>query len=124
MFFGAPVLVVVGIILLVNSFRPFKMRIDERGILLDTPPTRCGSRWAGSTSRKSRSRNCPSRRGGGHRDLPGGVAAGRRELRCAADRMIQRNGWTGYRLIDVDDVREGKEKLTAALAQYAAPIFR
>lgn len=38
--------------------------------------------------------------------------------------MIQRNGWTGYRLIDVDDVREGKEKLTAALAQYAAPIFR
>lgn len=37
---------------------------------------------------------------------------------------FQNDGWTGYRLIDVDDIPESEDQLTQALRQHAAPVLR
>ncbi|MDA3624545.1 hypothetical protein [Saccharopolyspora oryzae] len=125
LFFGAPVLVVVGIILLINSFRPFTMRIDERGILLEHPADKVRIALGWQYIARVAVQELPKPKGekGTATYLvvwpQGGANPG-----VPQDRMFQHDGWTGYRLIDVDDIREDKEKLTAALAHYAAPIFR
>ncbi|WP_268952518.1 hypothetical protein [Saccharopolyspora terrae] len=34
------------------------------------------------------------------------------------------DGWTGYRLIALDDIRESSEQVTQALQHCAAPVLR
>ncbi|KAA5831215.1 hypothetical protein F1721_20950 [Saccharopolyspora hirsuta] len=125
LFLASPVLVVFGIVLLVNSFRPFAMRIDERGILLkhSAKKVRVALGWQYIAHVSVEELPKPKGEKGTATYLTvwphGGANPG-----VPQDWVIQRNGWVGYRLIDVEDIREDKEQLSAALSRYAAPIFR
>ncbi|WP_190822451.1 hypothetical protein [Saccharopolyspora pogona] len=121
LFFLAPVVVVLGVIALINSLRPLKMRIDERGILLQHKATKVALGWQYIANVTVEELPKPKGEKGTATYLTvwphGGANPG-----VPQDRMIQRNGWTGYRLIDISDLREDKGRLEAALGRYVAPL--
>lgn len=117
------VLVVGGLVAFVGALRPLKMRIDERGILLQHKATKVALAWQYIANVTVEELPKPKGESGTATYLTvwthGGVNPG-----VPQERMIERNGWVGYRLIDISDLREDKEKLGAALTHYAAPLFR
>ncbi|WP_258348012.1 hypothetical protein [Saccharopolyspora gregorii] len=124
-FFAAPVGVVAGVVMLINGLRPMTMRIDERGILIQHPArkVRVALGWqnvAGvslSTLRKPKDERSTATyltvwpRDGHNPGVP-------------AAWVVQQNGWTGYRLVDVGDVRETEDQFGQALGRYAGPAYR
>ncbi|RRO16021.1 hypothetical protein EIL87_13155 [Saccharopolyspora rhizosphaerae] len=124
-FFLAPVAAVGGVVVLVKSLRAMQVRIDERGILVDHPARRVkvALGWqnvAGATVRQLSKPGEPRRSATWlvvwtHGGLNPGVPH---------DWGFQHDGSTGYRLLDVDDVRESADQLTEAMRRYAAPVLR
>lgn len=124
-FFASPVLVVSGLVMLVNNLRPFTMRIDERGVLLEHPARKVrvalGWQHIAQVSITKLPKPKKSDRGAAvylavwpHDGANPGVPK---------DWAFQRDGRVGYRLIDVNDVHGGEEQLRTALSRYGAPVF-
>ncbi|TDC89650.1 hypothetical protein E1161_21030 [Saccharopolyspora aridisoli] len=124
-FFAAPIGVVAGLVMLIKSLRPMTVRIDERGILIEhkVKKVRVALGWqhvaAVSVTRLRKPKDDRSTatyltvwpQGGYNPGVP-------------QEWMVQQDGWTGYRLLDVDDIRESEDVLAQVLTRYGAPVLR
>ncbi|MEB3367085.1 hypothetical protein [Saccharopolyspora mangrovi] len=125
LFFLAPIGALAGVVMLINSLRPLKMRIDERGIMIHQPARRVqvalGWQHVAAVSVTELRKPKDARNTATYLAVwtHGGLNPG-----VPPEWVFQNDGWTGYRLIDVDDVRESSDQLTQALRQYAAPVLR
>lgn len=122
----APVAVVIGLVKLIRSLlRSLTMRIDERGILIHHSAHRVkvelGWQYVAAVSVTQLPTPKDPRSTATYLAVwtHGGVNPG-----VPPEWAFQNDGWTGYRLIALDDIRESSEQVTQALQHYAAPVLR
>ncbi|GAA4618918.1 hypothetical protein [Saccharopolyspora hordei] len=121
----SPVLLVMGIATLIGSLRPFTLRVDGRGILLEHPARRVRVELAWQQIEQVSVEKLPRPRGerGAATYLTVWLRGGENPG-VPQKRAIRRDGRVGYRLLDVNDVRESADELRTTLSHYGASVFR
>jgi hypothetical protein len=112
---GAVICVLAGIVFIVSSFRAYALRIDDSGVTWTNGPKTVTFAWA-DVSRAAIEQKPNSSK----KDKPSLLTIYTAStVQYPVEPNVKLEGLNGYRVADINDIREPVTELTAALRTYA-----